>query len=260
MNRLVRITIYPIKSLDGHELTAAKLLDSGALAGDRQFRLVDSEGKSVSVRNTRELTQVRCEFAADLSRVSLTSPSQSVVEFDLFAGESPLAEWFSDFLGRRIAIEQNEVVGFPDDLEASGPTLISTATLDRLHEWLPAIDADEHLRRMRANLLVEADQPFWEDRLVGETAARRFAIGDVVLRGEKVCQRCVVPSLDSRTGEPTREFTKQVAKLRESELPSWSPATRFDHFYRVAINTNLDQQQRGRANRIAIGMPVRLVE
>ncbi len=260
MNRLARIVIYPIKSLDCHEVSAASLLDSGAIAGDRRFRLVDELGKTVSVRNTRDLTQVRCLFTDAVSRVTLTAPDRTPAEFDLVAGESSITDWISNFLGRRVWLEENRTVGFPDDLEASGPTLVSTATLERLHNWFPAIDISEHFRRMRGNLLIEADEPFWEDRLVGEAVARRFAIGDVIMRGEKVCQRCVVPSLDSRTGEPTREFTKKVAKLRAQELPDWSPAGRFDHFYRVAINTNLDAERSGPNRTIAVGNNVQLID
>jgi uncharacterized protein YcbX len=251
----VRITVFPIKSLDGHDLTATTLLESGALAWDRRFRLIDQQGRSISVRNERRLTLVRCQFDASLTSVVLSTPSHPPEQFELMAGESPLTNWFSEFLARKVALEANREVGFPDDLEAAGPTLLSQGTLRWLHDTFSQADADEHYRRLRANLLVDAEQAFWEDRLVGDDAPLPFRIGDVAMRGEKLCQRCVVPSLDSRTGRPTAQFAKTVAARREANLPSWSPRRRFDHFYRISVNTSLDLA-RGHHRRITLGDPV----
>ena len=239
MIRLARITIYPLKSLDGVDLPNCGVLPSGALAGDRRWRLVDSQGNVVSVRNARELAKVRCQYDDSLSRVTLSAPGREPMACRLDARDRALGQWFSDYLARPIRIEENNETGFPDDPDAAGPTLLSQGTLQQLGEWFSGIDVDEAHRRLRANLVVDAQDSFWEDRLVEAECPVRFRIGQVVMQGEKVCQRCVIPSLDSNTGEPIEGFAKRASRMREEQLPGWSPRSHFDHFYRIAINTNL---------------------
>ena len=33
------------------------------------------------------------------------------------------------------------------------------------------------------------------------------------------------------------EFARQLARHRQERLPAWAPAARFDHYYRLALNT-----------------------
>jgi uncharacterized protein len=130
--------------------------------------------------------------------------------------------------------------GFPDDTEAPGPTLISTATLETVASWFPGISLDEARRRFRANLEIDGVEPFWEDRLVGPTGkAMSFTVGNIALLGVNPCQRCVVPTRDSLSGEADRGFQKTFAERRRAALPKWASAERFDHFYRLAVNTKL---------------------
>ena len=51
MPTLDRITIFPVKSLDGVEVAAARVLSSGALEHDRRWQLVDMEGRVVNARH-----------------------------------------------------------------------------------------------------------------------------------------------------------------------------------------------------------------
>ena len=44
MARLERIRVYPIKSLDGIDLEAARVLGGGTLERDREFVLRDADG------------------------------------------------------------------------------------------------------------------------------------------------------------------------------------------------------------------------
>ena len=50
MPTLERITVYPVKSLDGVEVAAARLLAGGALEHDRRWQLVDMEGRVVNAK------------------------------------------------------------------------------------------------------------------------------------------------------------------------------------------------------------------
>ena len=60
---------------------------------------------------------------------------------------------------------------------------------------------------------------------------------DVVLEGINPCQRCIVPTRDSRTGEPSPDFAQIFRARRAETLPPWANRARFNHFYRLAVNT-----------------------
>jgi hypothetical protein len=159
-----------------------------------------------------------------------------------------LAHWFSGRLGDRVGIARDEAGGFPDDTGAHGPTVISAATLREVASWFPGMDVDEARRRFRANLEIDGVPAFWEDGLYGadrETA--RFRIGDVAFEGVNPCARCTVPSRDSRTGVIHESgFAQIFAKRRAKTLPEWARRGRFDHFYRLSVNTRIAASQAGR--------------
>lgn len=94
--------------------------------------------------------------------------------------------------------------------------------------------------------------PFWEDQLFAEDDTRvvRFRIGDVVFEGSNPCARCPVPSRDSRTGAVVDGFQKRFSELRQAHLPRWAPASRFDHFYRLATNTRVPSTEQGKLLRV----------
>ena len=78
-----------------------------------------------------------------------------------------------------------------------------------------------------------------------------FRIGAVDFVGTNPCQRCIVPSRDPETGKPLAAFAKRVAEMRAATLPQWADRTRFDHFYRLAVNTRALPFQTGRT--ISVG-------
>ena len=53
MAHLARITIYPIKSLDGYGRTSIEVLTSGALADDRRWALVTTSGEWLECQAAR---------------------------------------------------------------------------------------------------------------------------------------------------------------------------------------------------------------
>jgi hypothetical protein len=46
-----------------------------------------------------------------------------------------------------------------------------------------------------------------------------------------------VPSRSATTGEPIPGFARTFAERRGQGLPPWAATSRFDHFYRLAVNT-----------------------
>ena len=60
----------------------------------------------------------------------------------------------------------------------------------------------------------------------------------------------MVPSRDPVTGEAISGFSRTFAQRREENMPPWAAASRFDHFYRLAVNTRLADGQTGGVIRV----------
>ncbi len=237
---LSQIWIYPIKSLDGVMVDSAEILPAGALWGDRAFALVDRDGRWVNGKRDARIHRVRSRYAPDLSTITLWIEGDTAEHtFSLHPPAPDLGQWFSDYFQQAIALQYNPDGGFPDDTNAPGPTLISRATLETVAQWFH-LSLAETRRRFRTNLEIDGVPPFWEDHLFSETGNPvPFQIGQVMLLGINPCQRCIVPTRNSYGGEATPDFQKQFAELRRENLPEGVARSRFNHFYRLAVNTQI---------------------
>lgn len=261
---LARITIYPIKSLDGLDVQRAAVLRSGVLEHDRQFALLGEGGQFVNGKRLAAAHRLRTsvDLAERSATLSFDGPPSglSARRFHLDADRAELETWLRNQLGLNEAVRlvENAETGFPDDVEASGPTIVSSATLETVAGWFPGLAVGEVRRRFRANLEIGGVEPFWEDRLYAEAdQVVRFELGEATLEGVNPCQRCVVPSRDSLTGEVTPQFAKQFSTRRQGGLPAWANASRFDHYYRLAVNTRPAEGNDRR--RIQVGEPIRIL-
>jgi hypothetical protein len=167
----------------------------------------------------------------------------------VLAEPGPISRWLSDYLETSVALNRETEKGFPDDREAYGPTILSEPTLRTVASWYPGMTLESARRRFRANLELEGVDapPFWEDRLyraAGELLP--FHIGAVRFLGHNPCQRCVVPTRDPDTGQPTPGFQKDFMERRSQTLPDWANRSRFNHFYRLAINTSVPASEAGK--------------
>lgn len=238
---LSRIEIFPVKSLDGVTLQEVTVLPSGALDGDRQYAIQDAKGRFVNGKNNILVHRLRSTFSEDLTTISLQCQGLAQSEtFSLVGDRTPLERWLSDYFSQPVTVQENTTTGFPDDLGATGPTAISTATLAAVAQWFPALDLAEIQRRLRTNLEIDGTTAFWEDRLYGEpNQSRRFEVGEVTFLGINPCQRCVVPTRNSLTGEGDRQFQQQFVQFRKAQLPTGVSRERFNHFYKLGVNTRL---------------------
>lgn len=263
--RLARITVYPVKSLDPHDVERARLVDGGALAGDREFALFDADGNYVNGKRERAIHRLRTDFdpgggSSDGPRLTVEAPGWDgpvAVELDDPDGRERLRERLSDYFGYPVEIRRDRAGGFPDDTSASGPTVLSTATLREVASWYEGVTVGGMRRRLRANLEIEGVPAFWEDRLFDEPGrVVRFAVGDVTFDGVNPCQRCVVPSRDPETGEETPGFRETFVERRAATLPEWSGGGRFDHPFRLMVNTRVPGSP---GNELAVGDEVRVL-
>jgi uncharacterized protein YcbX len=213
---------YPVKSILGEELNAVDVTEYG-LSGDRSLALIDREtGKVASAKNPR-LWPNLFEYRASYLRPPVDTQSLPLVRIDLPTGESltteqtDLEDQLSASLGRAVRIAQasNEIVtseGYwpdydwlesPDEVfEFALPQgtffdgmpvhILTTATLAFLKATAPRSRFD--VRRFRPNFVIETPDGthgFVEDDWIGRT----LAFGEVTLRIERPCPRCVMTTL-----------------------------------------------------------------
>ncbi len=237
---LARIDLYPIKSLDGLTVQTAQVLPSGALQHDRALALFDTTGKFINGKRDARIHQVRSRLADDLAAVTVWTdePSQTST-FPLQPHPDGLAQWLSTYFEQPVTLRHDSKIGFPDDTDSPGPTLISTATLQIIADWY-GLSLVETRRRFRTNLEVAGVPAFWEDQLFSASDEPvPFRVGAVTFWGINPCQRCVVPTRNPQTGDSTKGFQKHFAAQRAATLPEGVARSQFNHFYRLAVNTRL---------------------
>jgi MOSC domain-containing protein len=248
--QLGRITIFPIKSLDGVSIETIRVTSGGILGNDRTYAIYDATGKVVNGKRTARVHELRCAFDPQVREIRLWQKSESPLQFQL-DNPVPLEKWLGDFFGFAVALRHESQKGFPDDREAFGPTITSEASLRQIQNWFPELSLESVRRRFRTNLELTGGEPFYEDQLFGAPEELKpFQIGDVKFFGHNPCQRCVVPTRDADTGKPIAEFQKKFMQLRKENLPAWTNTQRFNHFYRFAVNTSIPPSEAGKLLRI----------
>ena len=243
-----RIRLYPIKSLDGFDVSSSVVHSKGNLGHDRRFAIENDAGFVTGKRNAA-VHRVAAEFARTLSAVGsderLTvrlgrrgEPLGPAFDLDDDQGSVRVAQMLSQDLAQPVKLVEDRERGFPDDREASGPTVIGRATLETVAGWFDR-DPEEIVRRFRPNIILAGLEPFGEERLVSLDSARGelFVLGPVPLLGMTICTRCVVVTRDPDSGEPTDHFARDFTRRREATWREFSPRARYDHAYRLAINT-----------------------
>jgi uncharacterized protein YcbX len=303
MPTLDQITIYPVKSLDGLELVECGVLASGALENDRRWRLVDMDGRVLNAKRSPLFSAIRAEYELDERMIRLwidpTALSAKALpaadldrlqglggevagrlvrdSFHLVPGQGGPCEWLSEVFGVGVLLQERSDGGFPDDRDAAGPTLVSTATLAEVARWF-GFDFAESRRRFRANLEVGDCDAFWEDTLASPVRPelqpslldlppdlpvdpytdlpapepREFLIGEVRLRATNVCRRCVVPTRDSRTGVVTEHFRDAFEARRRRGMRADVDAAAWGTLYRLGVNTRL----KSNPGTISLGTPI----
>ncbi len=222
--RLANIRLHPIKSLDPVQVNEARIGPGGGLELDRAWALYSVDGEWVNGKRTAAIHLIRASYAPDLRSVTLSVPGDRrkipVKTFAFPSGTADAAKWFSGYFEQPITL-RHAPEGFPDDTLASGPTIVSTATLQAVCDLFPGMTLVDVRLRFRTTLEIDADRSaatpgdvpaFWEDQLFGEDerSVVRFRIG------------------------------------RRSHIPRWTPEARFDHYYRLATNTRVAPSETGK--------------
>jgi uncharacterized protein YcbX len=217
---------YPVKSMQGEELTATEVTERGLL-GDRAYALIDSvDGKAATAKQPKKwptLFGFRATFIeppradASVPPVRITLPDGTAAT----SQQADLNELLSKALSRTVKLNaagrghagtvnaeeywpDMEGLDFRDTVtdftlpagtffDCATVHLLTTATLDRLHQLYP--QGRFEIPRFRPNIVVtpaSGERDFVENAWIGYT----LAIGDSVrLSITGPCGRCVMTTL-----------------------------------------------------------------
>jgi uncharacterized protein YcbX len=282
---LAHVQRFPVKSLDPETPESATLVSRGAVAGDRRWAIVDrppgepfdpaaagvgGAGDYVNGKKSARVHRLRSGFVTAEDggpAVVLRRQGEDEAEarrFPLHDGtgehtetvvHEPLNEWLSAVFDRPVGVRRTDS-GHHDDRERHGPTVVSTATLREVAAWFDdAVDLPSARRRFRATLEIGGVPPFWEDRLFGDAGeVVAFRVGDATIHGVHPCQRCVVPSRDPDTGAVLPDFRQTFVERRRETRPPWTSSDRYDHDFRLMVNTRVPEAAAGET--VEIGAPV----
>lgn len=261
---------FPIKSCAGVPLQRATLLDTG-LEWDRTWMLVDESGEFVSQRELPRMALIQPAFR--LGQLAVRAPGMLALHLQLDAAEAPLrvrvwddvvdaydmgdvaAQWFSDFLGRRLRLarfdpEARRLSSFkwtggveaPNQFADGYPLLVtSAAALDDLNQRLAqAGQAAVDHRRFRANIVLGGIEAHDEDRLSDIHLSQGAA--PVHLQPVKPCARCSIPDVNPDSADPGHAVTDALMGYRRD--------TRLDGALTFGMNTIV---RAGAGSELAVG-------
>lgn len=253
-----RLTVYPVKGLDGLDVETAAVREGGTLAHDREFALLGPDGERWNGKQSAGFHRLATTYDPGSAELLVEPPSAAARTFDLDApdGRDRAATWFSEYFDADLELARDRSVGYVDR-QTMGPSVVSTATLEAVASWFDDLTVDGARRRLRANVEIGGVEPFWEDRLVGD-GAPSFRAGGVRFDGVTPCGRCVVPTRDPDTGDPLPGFRERFVAKRRETFPEWADRDAFDHCYSLMVIASVPERDRGET--VAVGDTVSLVD
>jgi len=259
MATIERLTVYPVKGLDGTDRDRADITPGGTLAHDREFAFFDDDGAVLNGKRTDRIHRLDTDFDPSTGELVVAFDGERR-RFDLADEPARASAWFSDVFETDLHLERDRELGHVDRREM-GPSVVSTATLREVASWFDELPVDGVRRRLRANVEIGGVPAFWEDRFVGEDAPA-FEAGDgsttVRFDGVTPCGRCVVPERDPDTGEPTPDFRERFLERRKATFPEWADVDAFDHYYTLMLIASVPECDR--AQTLAVGDTVQIVD
>lgn len=233
---LTDIYIYPIKSLGGIRLNESVLEERG-LKYDRRWMLVDKNGIFLTQRTLHQMALIQVAlmagglnvFRKDNPETNILIPFEPktkklipvTVWDDTVIGQlvdNSVSKWFSNQLNidcdlvvmpestqRKLNPKyavNNESVSFADGMPY---LLIGQSSLDDLNTKL---QNPVPMDRFRPNLVFSGGKAFEEDEW------NKVKIGKSLFKITKPCARCVMTTIDQKTGIKGKEPLKTLAKYR----------------------------------------------
>jgi uncharacterized protein len=254
-----RITIYPVKSLDGMELNKSVISEGGCLLHDREYAISDEKGNFIIGKSNALVHTLRSAVDFENETISFRAINETGwTVFHLQKEKLLIQSYLSDYFGEKTQLHQNKTGRFLDIPDISGVTVLSTASLQEISGWFDNMSLSEARKRFRATIEIEGVPAFWEDHLfIKEGSGIEFKVGDVTMYGMSPRARCVVPTRNPETGDVIHAFPKSFARRRASTLPPWSTLEEFGHHYHLTVNCYIPATEIGKT--IETGNEVKII-
>lgn len=256
---IAQLFVYPIKSCAGIELFEARLQETG-LAHDRQFMLVDAQGRFVSQRELPRMALIRPEIQDGTLHIHAPSMEDLLIAIDgpndgstlkpvqLWGHNMPALDvsaeagsWFCDFLerpGLRL-VRFDPLHQRASDMQwTRGETalnlfsdgfpilVLSQSALDGLNRRLLANGQPAaQVQRFRPNIVIAGVPEHEEDLAVEILLPDEQGNHSVRLRLVKPCPRCPIPNVDPITAINTPHVIDCLGTYRHD--PKLSGAVTF---------------------------------
>jgi Uncharacterized Fe-S protein len=245
---LSRITIYPIKSLDGISLQKAKITEGGCLLHDREYAISDETGNFIIGKTNPLVHTLRSAIDFETETVSFRRQNETTWnQFHLQREKTEIQSYLAHYFGIPIRFNKNSTGRFMDIPDISGVTILSTSSLQSVSKWYTDMNINETRKRFRATIEIEGVHAFWEDHLFSkEGSGIEFKVGDVTMFGMSPRARCVVPTRNPETGEVTHAFPKTFARHRAASQPEWSTLNDYGHHYFLTVNCYISATEVGK--------------
>lgn len=207
--RLESIRRYPVKAMGGEPLPTVDVTERG-LTGDRWYAVHESDGRFATGKDSRRFRRRDAvfDYAAhtEAEGVVVAGPSGS-----WRVGEPALDVDLTERLGAPVTVMPEGAERHHDAGAAGALSLIGTASLSWCEQrW--GIEADP--RRLRANLVIETDEPFVEESWLG----REVRIGEVAVRVHSRVQRCRMIDLPQDGAAARGAWLTRLGQERELSL------------------------------------------
>ena len=254
-----RITIYPIKSLDGVDLKKGMIAKGGCLLHDREFAIIDESGNFINGKNDQLIHSLRSLVDFENEIISLRHQNENKWNtFHLQNDLKNLNAYLTHFFGRTASLHQNSEGRFLDIPDISGITIISSESITSISGWYEGMETEELRKRFRATIEINGVPAFWEDHLFSKIDfAIELNIGTVTLIGMSPRARCVVPSRNPETGKVIHAFSKTFANQRAATLPEWSHLKEYSHNYYLTVNCYIPKTEIGKC--IQVGDEIKII-
>lgn len=261
---LGELHVFPVKSLRGLH-PKRWTLNSKGLAFDRHYMLIDNNGRFVTQRQIARLALVDtaltetgiCVAMQGEVPLTLKEPNNDAERIDVTVWHDTLPalhvsneadDWFSEHFGQPLRL-----VSFADDVRRSvDPNFADSNDQTGFSDGFPLLligdgslaDLSERcgqqldMIRFRPNLVAYDCPAFAED------GWQRIRIGTIEFRVVKPCSRCIIPTIDPKTGERGKQPMQALLEYRR----------RADK--RVYFGQNLIHDDLGE---LAVGMPIEVL-
>lgn len=201
-DRVVGLRCFPVKAAGGESLAALEVGPDGVV-GDRAWAVYDQADKLASGKHSRRFRRMDEVFSLVASRggdgTLLVLPDGT----ELVAGQPATDEALSAHFGEPVTLRRE--AGTPHQ-DAGAISLVGTATLIELgrHEG-DGRPVDP--RHVRANIVVETDDPYAEESWVGS----EVGVGGVRLRVTGPTERCRMVGVAQVDLSPRPGMLKAIA-------------------------------------------------